>query len=328
MNQKLALEIARLKGRNLALMTKVEALEARISDLQASLRRWKLLSCVLATVLAFSLLGIAYLMMAYAATIVKAAVLTAATVAVASVFLAVACIRGNHFSCHVMATIEMVLHFALQSATWASWWLLQLVSGSFGVWICLFAAAVALIFLTRKKGSTSRRSLTKSSRDAWTLNRRVPIASPDILAAQLRAIITSRLIHESADLRQVVEELFFEYQRNASIASSTSIHESLTESDVSRSLNQGENLTTCCVADEVNAMAKKNCIAGQPKASVSSRRRNCAGAQEQAAKKATHSFAHKHKALYSSERDCARYDAMICRHQDYAANLLTAINSM
>ena len=40
---------------------------------------------------------------------------------------------------------------------------------------------------------------------------------------------------------------------------------------------------------------------------------------------ATHSFRAKHAALYASERDCARYDAALCRCQDHEGNLLRAL---
>ena len=39
----------------------------------------------------------------------------------------------------------------------------------------------------------------------------------------------------------------------------------------------------------------------------------------------THSFRAKHARLYASERDCARYDASLCRHQDHACNLVQAL---
>lgn len=42
--------------------------------------------------------------------------------------------------------------------------------------------------------------------------------------------------------------------------------------------------------------------------------------------RATRSFSNKHKALYASERDCTRYDAMLCRRQDYRGALLAAID--
>ena len=42
---------------------------------------------------------------------------------------------------------------------------------------------------------------------------------------------------------------------------------------------------------------------------------------------ATRSFREKHRALYSSERECARYDAEICRSQGVAA-LLAAIEAV
>ena len=40
---------------------------------------------------------------------------------------------------------------------------------------------------------------------------------------------------------------------------------------------------------------------------------------------ATRSFANKHSSLYASERDCQRYDADLCQHQDYQGALLAAI---
>ena len=46
-----------------------------------------------------------------------------------------------------------------------------------------------------------------------------------------------------------------------------------------------------------------------------------------ASEAATRSFREKHRALYSSERECARYDAEICRNQGVAA-LLAAIEAV
>lgn len=40
---------------------------------------------------------------------------------------------------------------------------------------------------------------------------------------------------------------------------------------------------------------------------------------------ATHSFRAKHTALYTSERDCTRYDTALCRCQDHEGNLLWAL---
>ena len=44
--------------------------------------------------------------------------------------------------------------------------------------------------------------------------------------------------------------------------------------------------------------------------------------------KATRSFSKKHKSLYASERDCARYDLALCRCQDHEGNLLAAITKV
>ncbi len=42
----------------------------------------------------------------------------------------------------------------------------------------------------------------------------------------------------------------------------------------------------------------------------------------------TRSFRTKHQALYTSERECARYDVEVCRRQDHSSNLLPALRAV
>ena len=348
-----ALETEALMQRNMALSAEVSLLQARVTELQAALWRWRLVCFVLAGLLVLTLVGAAYVAAAYTASLIKLAVWATIVATAATTALVLACMLGYQSACQLQYLLLEGLRWIAWLASSAAWQLWQLAQGMpTTVAALIVATALAGLFAVRwgaARRCAAPRRLKDAATDPVPLAEDYTRASPELDEAALVTALRdvrgtsgaawAEGLHVDA-LRQLCHELT-EALRKRDAAEHGAVE--------TNAAGWGVDATTASASSRVDALAASREDAASPASHNGEGRAEGAesplaeapctatpvatiapaaamAAAIAADSKATRSFSNKHKALYASERDLRRYDADICRRQDHAGNLLAEIN--